>query len=71
MFAGILFLKNFVHGECYFTLGGGAGYFSIDHDTAKMILAGVDEKLKHTFQICPNEHSPELQDCNCVFKCTT
>ena len=36
MYAGILFLKNFIHVECYFTLAGGAGYFYVEADTGKI-----------------------------------
>ena len=36
MYAGILFIKTFVHGECLFTLAGGAGYFYVEADTGKI-----------------------------------
>ena len=32
----ILFLKNYLHVECLFTLAGGAGYFSVEANTGKL-----------------------------------
>ena len=49
LYAGILFLKSFVHVECLFTLAGGAElYYMYRVRHGKNTLAGVDEKFEHT-----------------------
>ena len=46
LYAGILFLKNFIHVECLFRLASGAEYY-IESDTGKIRYSPFGERLPH------------------------